>query len=746
MTNKQLPQTLLRIVLPIPLRRAFDYLPPEDIDHDNLKPGIRIRVPFGNSKKNNDRIGILLDVFNSTDYDQNKLKVCSEILESTPLFSEKQLKLLLWANAYYHHSIGETLFSAIPTLLRQGAAAVLPTIQFWRITHSAPSIQDPTLNRAVKQKQLLNLLSKNPEGLSAESLIKTGTGWHSVITRLIEKGWVKEFEKESVCLPSEYLTIDQKPKLPELNKHQATSVEKISASLEKFDAFMLDGVTGSGKTEVYFRVIDKVISENRQALILIPEIGLTAQLINRFKQRFHCPITVLHSGLSDQERLKAWLFARDGKAAIAIGTRSAIWTPMSNLGVIIVDEEHDGSYKQQDGFRYSARDIAIVRAKYEGIPILLGSATPSLETLNNIQQGKCQHLILPERAGNAVQPPIKFLDIKAADLISGLSKLLINKIEDCLKENKQALLFLNRRGFSPVMMCHDCGWIASCRHCDANLTFHQAAGQMRCHHCGMQQRTQTNCPECEDSKLTPMGQGTEQIAEALKGLFPDAKILRIDRDSTSRKGEMDRMLAMIQSNEANILVGTQMLSKGHHFPNVTLVGVLDADNRLYGSDFRSTERLAQLIIQVAGRAGRAEHPGEVLIQTHHPEHPVLQSLSKYDFSDLARQLMSERSEAILPPFSSMVIIRADSIRPGHALNFLHAAKTQLVMPEEIEIWGPVAAQMERRAGRYRAQLIIQSTKRQQLHHILDLWIPLIESLKKPANLRWSLDVDPQDTF
>ncbi|MFK8067371.1 MAG: primosomal protein N' [Gammaproteobacteria bacterium] len=746
MSNKQLPQTLLRIALPIPLRRAFDYLPPEDIDPANLKPGIRLKVPFGNSKKQSSRVGILLEVFSSTEYDQSKLKICSEILDTVPLFTEKQLKLLLWANAYYHHCIGETLFSAIPTLLRKGTPAVLPATQFWRITPSALSIQDSTLNRAVKQKQLLNLLTENPDGLSAESLIKTGTGWRNVIKRLIEKGWVEEFEKESVCLASEYLTADQKPTRPDLNTHQAASVEKISTAIEKFDTFMLDGVTGSGKTEVYFRIIDKVVSEKRQALILIPEIGLTAQLIDRFKRRFHCPITVLHSGLSDQERLKAWLFARDGKASIVIGTRSAIWTPMSNLGIIIVDEEHDGSYKQQDGFRYSARDIAIVRAKYENIPILLGSATPSLESLNNIQQGKCQHLILPERAGNAVQPPIKFLDIKSADLINGLSKILISKIEDCLKDNKQALLFLNRRGFSPVMMCHDCGWIAACRHCDANLTFHQAAGQMRCHHCGMQHRTQTHCPECEDSKLTPMGQGTEQITKTLESLFPNANILRIDRDSTSRKGEMDRMLAMIQSNEADILVGTQMLSKGHHFPNVTLVGVLDADNRLYGSDFRSTERLAQLIIQVAGRAGRAEHPGEVLIQTHHPDHPVLQSLAKYDFSDLAKQLMSERSEAILPPFSSMAIIRADSIRPGHALNFLHEAKTQLVIADEIEIWGPVPAQMERRAGRYRAQLVIQSTKRQQLHQMIDMWIPLIESLKKPANLRWSLDIDPQDTF
>lgn len=739
-------QPILRIALPLPLRRVFDYLPPEDIDTNDLKPGVRVKVPFGNSKKKNDRVGILIKVIHNTEIDPSKLKTCSEILESAPLFSDKQLKLLTWASAYYHHSLGEVLFSAIPTLLRQGLPAVLPTTSFWRITKLEPTEKD--LKRAAKQKQLFELLKENPEGLSAESLIKTGSGWRGVIKRLIEKGWVEEFEKEAVCLVSDPISSDQnaQDQKPILNKHQAIAVETISNAIDQFNVFLIDGVTGSGKTEVYFRVIDTAISEGRQALILIPEIGLTAQLIDRFERRFDCPIVVLHSGLSDQERLKAWLFARDGEAKIVIGTRSAIWTPIPDLGVIIVDEEHDGSYKQQDGFRYSARDIAIVRAQRENVPILLGSATPSLESLNNIKQGKCQHLILPERAGDAVQPPIKFLDIRSKDLISGLSDILIKKIESCLQDNKQALLFLNRRGFSPVLMCHDCGWIAACRHCDANLTFHQAAGQMRCHHCGSQQRMQANCPDCDDSKLSPMGQGTEQISDALAILFPDANILRIDRDSTSRKGEMDRMLAMIHNNEADILVGTQMLSKGHHFPNVTLVGVLDADNRLYGADFRSTERLAQLIIQVAGRAGRAEHPGEVLIQTHHPEHPLLQSLSRYDFSGLADQLMAEREEALLPPFSSMAIIRAEAFQTGFAMNFLQSAKMLITATEGIEIWGPVVAQMERRAGRYRAQLIIQSSHRQNLHRLLDHWVPQIESLKKPTNLRWSLDIDPQDTF
>lgn len=736
-------QTILRIALPLPLRRVFDYLPPNGIDPENLKPGIRVKVPFGNSKKKADRIGILLDVVSDSEFDIDRLKTCSEILDTKPLFSEKQLNLLKWASAYYHHSVGEVLFSSIPTALRQGLEATLPTTSVWRLLSSAPAKDDPCLKRALRQSELLEILRDRPEGTSANDLKKISASWRNTINKLIEKNWIEEIETEISCPPANDKDYSQQP---DLNEHQAKAVAKISAALDQFKVFLLDGVTGSGKTEVYFRVIEKVISEQKQALILIPEIGLTAQLIERFRSRFSCPITVLHSGLSDKERLSAWLLARDGKAAIIIGTRSAIWTPLPNPGVIIIDEEHDASYKQQDGFRYSARDIAIVRAQLEKIPVILGSATPALESLNNVRQNKCSHLILPERAGEAVPPTIRFLDIRSAELNNGLSKILIEKIRDCINIDKQALLFLNRRGFSPVMMCHDCGWIANCRHCDANLTFHQAARQMRCHHCGAQQRMLTECPECEDSELVSIGQGTEQITETLEILFPNAKVLRIDRDTTSRKGEMDRMLAMIHNNEADILVGTQMLSKGHHFPNVTLVGILDADNRLYGADFRSTERLAQLIIQVAGRAGRAEHPGEVYIQTHHPDHPVLQSLAKYDFSGLADQLMTERSEALLPPFSSMAIIRAEATRSGDALTFLQTAKIQTAATEGIEIWGPLVAQMERRAGRYRAQLIIQSTQRQLLHRMLDEWIPKIESLKKPYTLRWSLDIDPQDTF
>ncbi len=735
-------QTVLRIALPVPLRRVFDYLPPVGIDLEELKPGIRVRVPFGKKDKAG-RIGIMIGVADSCDLEADQLKTCLEIIDQQPLFSEQQLELLLWASAYYHHPIGEVLFAAIPTSLRKGVPARIPKISLWRLLPSAPESDDPKLKRATRQSQLLAFFRENPEGLTAESLRETGSGWRNIISRMIDKGWVEETQTVIPCLPQKPI---METHIPELNQHQAYAVDKVLGEKNEFRVFLLDGVTGSGKTEVYFRLIERVVSERKQVMVLIPEIGLTVQLIERFLVRFNCPLTVLHSGLNDKERLTSWLLAREGKASIVIGTRSAVWTPLPNLGLIIVDEEHDPSYKQQEGFRYSARDIAIVRAQRENIPIVLGSATPSLEALNNVQQNKYEYLSLPERAGSASQPTLRFLDLRGAEMINGLSRELMDKIRDCLDAGRQSLLFLNRRGFSPVILCHDCGWIAQCRHCDANLTYHQFAGQMRCHHCGAQQRMIPACPECGGSELVPVGQGTEQITTTLQEFFPEARILRIDRDTTSRKGEMHRMLARVHERKVDILVGTQMLSKGHHFPEVTLVGILDADNRLYGVDFRSTERLAQLIVQVAGRAGRAEHPGEVYIQTHHPDHPVLQSLARHDFTGLAKELLRERAETGLPPCSSMAIVRVEAVHSGDAMDFLKIARARINAPEQLEIWGPMVAQMERRAGRYRAMLILQSKHRQVLQRALDEWIPQVEGLKRPYNLRWSLDVDPQDTF
>ena len=660
-----------------------------------------------------------------------------------PLFSRRHLELLNWASAYYHHPVGEVIFSALPTGLRKGQTARLPLSQFWLLSEQAPKIDDPCLQRSIKQRQLIKLLTEQQQGASAEVLRSLGPNWRSVAGRLVEKGWAEMIEQEDDDHMAQTVS---EGSAPGLNNRQQTAVDEITTGLNRFQVFLLDGVTGSGKTEVYFRVIDEVITTGHQAMVLIPEIAMTTQLIDRFRQRFSCPIAVLHSGLNDSERLKSWLMARDAKAPIIIGTRSAIWTPMARPGLIVIDEEHDPSYKQQDGFRYSARDVAIVRAQRDNIPVILGSATPSLESLNNIDRGRYRHLQLPERAGDACHPAIRFIDIRKVPIENGMSPQLIDKIRQCLNAGRQAILFLNRRGYAPVIMCHDCGWIATCRYCDAHLTFHQRHQQMRCHHCGAQQAMISICPECESNGLIPVGQGTERITESLQDLFPKAKILRIDRDTTRQKGSMSRMLDLIDKQQADILVGTQMLSKGHHFPNVTLVGILDADNRLYATDFRASERLAQLIVQVAGRAGRAEHPGEVFIQTHHPEHPVLQSLVRGDYAGLARQLLSDRHHATLPPFASMVMIRAEAASAGGALEFLQKARAEITAPASIEIWGPVIASMERRAGRYRAQLFIQATDRHQLHRFLDVTLERLDNFKKAPTLRWSVDVDPQDTF
>lgn len=534
--------------------------------------------------------------------------------------------------------------------------------------------------------------------------------------------------------------------VPALNPAQTTTVAAIGSSLERFQTFLLDGVTGSGKTEVYLQSIETVVAAGKQALVLIPEIGLTPQTIARFRERFDVPLAVFHSALTERERLQAWLMARDGMAAIVIGTRSAVWTPLRSPGLIIVDEEHDLSYKQQEGFRYSARDVAIVRAQRAKVPVILGSATPSLESLHNARIGRYQYLYLPERAGSAKIPALEMLDLRGLPMHGGLSEPLLERISAHLARKEQILLFLNRRGYAPLVLCHQCGWMAQCDRCDAKLAHHQAAKLLRCHHCGAEHPPKTRCPHCGGQELLKIGYGTERIVETLNHFFANASVVRIDRDSTRRKGVLQRLLDNIQAGEADILVGTQMLAKGHHFPKVTLVAIVDADSRLYGIDFRSSERLAQQVIQVAGRAGRADAPGTVIIQTHHPSHPLLAALATHSYTTLADSVLRERKQAQWPPFRSLALLRAEAPSQAEPICFLEEAKhTALsVHTPGITIYGPVPAPMERRAGRYRAQLLLQSRARRTLQHMLSAWIPSLEHLKTARKVRWSLDVDPQE--
>lgn len=531
-----------------------------------------------------------------------------------------------------------------------------------------------------------------------------------------------------------------------LNPAQSNAVAAILSSLDRFQTFLLDGVTGSGKTEVYLQSITAVVKAGKQALVLIPEIGLTSQTLARFRARFDVPLVVFHSALTERERLATWRMAREGKATIVIGTRSAVWTPLQNPGILVVDEEHDLSYKQQEGFRYSARDVAIVRAQRAQVPVVLGSATPSLESLHNARSCRYHYLFLPDRAGVAQSPHLEILDLRGRPMQGGLSEPLLEKISAHLERQEQVLLFLNRRGYAPLILCHQCGWIAGCDRCDAKLTYHQAAKVLRCHHCGAEHPLETRCGHCGSRELLKIGYGTERIVETLKHLFPAARIVRIDRDSTRRKGELQRMLDSIQDGEAEILVGTQMLTKGHHFPKVTLVAIVDADSRLYGIDFRSSERLAQQVIQVAGRAGRAEAPGTVIIQTHHPHHPLLAALTTQGYAACADSVLKERRQTHLPPFSSLALLRAEAHSNTDPMRFLEEARqAALVAPTPgIKLFGPVPAPMERRAGRYRAQLLVQSRARWTLQQMLSAWVPLLENLKTARKVRWSLDVDPQE--
>lgn len=533
---------------------------------------------------------------------------------------------------------------------------------------------------------------------------------------------------------------------PSLNAAQQQAIACITAT-KNFQTFLLDGVTGSGKTEVYLQVIENILSWGKQALILVPEIGLTPQTLQRFQQRFAAPIVTMHSNMSDRERMQAWLLAKTGTAAIIIGTRSAIFIPLQNPGIIILDEEHDLSFKQQSGFRYSARDLAILRGQLENIPVVLGSATPSLESLHNATRQRFHLLSLPERAGAALQPTFQIIDIRNQYLEEGLSPALLTAMQQHLQREGQVLLFLNRRGFAPTLLCHVCGWIAKCQRCDARLTLHQNPKRLFCHHCGSYEKSLQQCCQCKSTNLLALGLGTERLEIALTKHFPEINIVRIDRDSTRRKGSMQQMLQDIQDGKSKILIGTQMLTKGHHFPNVTLVGIVDVDSYLFSADFRGSERMGQLIVQVAGRAGRAEKPGEVIIQTHYPQHPLLQKLIQQGYSSFAKDLLEERRAAQLPPYTFLALLRAEAVAATAPLNFLETVKKILQSAtQQLQILGPMPAPMQRKAGKYRAQLWIQAKKRQELQNVLKTLIQQLEKLKLGRKVRWSIDVDPLEIF
>jgi primosomal protein N' (replication factor Y) (superfamily II helicase) len=726
---------ILRIAVPSPLPQTFDYLPPPQCAPEQLRPGVRVCVPFGRSRS----IGILLALGTDSVWPAARLKAAIEVLDDAPLLAAEQLELAQWASQYYHYPIGEVLAAMLPVLLRQGQAAHLESLRSWHLTSAGEAVDPATLSRAPRQAALLALLRSHPQGVLPEMLATEPDACRATLRTCSAKGWIEERR----FFPQATQTVAA---APQLNDAQQAAVTAVTDAFDRFQAFLLDGVTGSGKTEVYLRLIEQVMQRGRQVLVLVPEIALTPQLIGRFQERLGVPLAVLHSHLSEGARLQAWLQARAGLAPVVIGTRSALFTPLAAPGLIIIDEEHDLSYKQQDGFRYHARDLALLRAKRCAIPVLLGSATPALETLYNVQQGRYQPLHLPERAGGAVHPSFELLDVRQRHLQHGLSAPLLEHLETCLQGGGQALVFLNRRGYAPTLLCHDCGWVAQCRRCDARLVMHYGQRLLCCHHCGAQRPIDTQCPECHSTELRALGQGTERLEQVLAERFPGVEQVRIDRDSTRRKGSLETLLEQVHSGRARLLIGTQMLAKGHHFPEVSLAAILDVDYGLFGADFRAAERMAQLIVQVAGRAGRADRPGHVVMQTHHPDHPLLRLLITEGYPAFAAAALAERRAAQLPPYTSLALLRAEAADATAPQAFLEQARELVGRDTGVEVFGPMAAPMARRAGRHRAQLLLQATQRSALQRLLNDWTPQLAALKLSRKVRWSLDVDPMEVL
>jgi primosomal protein N' (replication factor Y) len=734
---------ILQIALDTPLRRTFDYLPPVDANvsadaatagrNDRWVPGVRVRVPFGRRSVQ----GVLVGLSGESRLPAHKLRNALGVIDREPIFDAVTFELLCWAAEYYHHPIGEVFAAALPASLRDGQASVR-LIRRWDLTAAGRlQLAAPDQGRGAEQRRMLAwLATKGPQ--TREELI--GEFKAASLRTLARRGWVAATTAAPAKPPADATSLADDAGRVTLTDAQTEAVTRITGSLSRFAAYLLFGVTGSGKTEVYLRAIARVIAAGDQALVLVPEIALTPQLIERFQARFAVGVAVLHSGLAGTLRRDAWREAHNGGAGIVIGTRSAVFASLPRLALIIVDEEHDASYKQHEGFRYSARDLAVLRAQRAGVPIVLGSATPSLETLENVAQGRYTRVSLPERPGTARPPQMRLIDLKGQASENGLSQVAMQSIRRHLDAGAQVIVFLNRRGYAPTLFCNHCGWVAPCAHCDARMTLHRRAAELRCHHCGARAPVPLVCAGC-GHPLLPVGQGTERVEETLQRLFPDAPLARLDRDTAGVRGGAGAVLARVHSGEARILVGTQMLTKGHHFPDVSLVVILDADQGLFASDYRATERLAQTIVQVAGRAGRAARAGEVLIQTEFPEHPLLNRLISSGYEEFALAALAERREANWPPFSRLALLRAEARNVDRVEEFLRAAAA-LAQDSTIRLLGPATALLARRADHFRAHLLIEAAERSDLQRFLTRWLERVETLRRPAGLRWSIDVDP----
>ncbi len=768
---QQIKQTnIIRVAIKRPIYKLLDY----QCDASKLpKAGCRVRVPLGNTAIT----ALVLETHVQSKFD--KLKPVIEVLDEKPLLDSNMLGLLTWASHYYLYPLGEVLFHALPVALRKGKA--LPKNTYWRASRLGAGTGIDTLKRAPKQQAMLKLLTKQAQ--DAQQLQQAfGNNWRNILKQLEKKQLIDVHELDNDAYHAELQASkkqdeDKASVLPAKGNITLTEEQQgcITQIKHYFQAqpprpVLLHGITGSGKTEVYLRSIETCLNEGKQVLVLVPEIGLTPQLLFRFKEHFPIHnIASLHSGLSDNIRLAVWMGARCGAIDIVIGTRSAVFTPMKNLGVILIDEEHDASFKQQEGFLYQARDMAVKRAHDEKVPILLGSATPSLESLQNVKRKRYAYLRLGSRPGSSKPPEIILQDIRALPLEAGISSLMMNEIRQHIDRQQQVMLFLNRRGFAPVLMCPSCGWHAHCQQCDLGMTYHAAAHKVICHHCADEQPVKPVCPDCGSNKLTTQGQGTERIEQVLKTHFPDTPVIRIDRDSTSRKGSLEKKLQQVHSGQPLIMIGTQMLTKGHDFPKLTLVGILDVDQALFSMDYRAQERLAQQVLQVAGRAGRGAKKGRVVLQTSQAEHPLLLNLLSRGYYETAKQILNERQQWNYPPYGTQALIRVSSDKAEAGIAFLN--KLRLILQQQIDhgesgkiliknndnaqesqgvqlsgvnLLGPMPSPLAKKANRYRFQLLLDSKQRSSLHILLDNVLPDLISMRKTGGIRWSIDIDPMD--
>jgi len=722
---------VLRVALPVPLPTLFDYLPPAT--GGAVQPGSRVLVPFGRGQA----VGVVVATGVEATVGTGKLKRALRRLDDEPLLDAELMQTLAWAADYWLGAPGEAYANALPLALRE--AKPLPPLgeACWSLATAGRSALDAGSRRGASHA-LLAELAAGP--LGAAELDACLPGWRAAARRLLAAGLVERGERTA----SHTVTTRT---APALSGEQQQAVAAVAGDLGRYQPFLLDGVTGSGKTEVYLALIERVLAQGRQALLLVPEIGLAPQTLRRLRERLGVAVEVIHSNLAEGERARAWLRARSGEAKVILGTRSAVFTPLPQAGLVIVDEEHDGAYKQQEGFRYHARDLAVVRARALGVPVLLGSGTPSLESLANVEAGRYRALHLRARPGAVRPPTVQIVDMRAQRLDHGLSPTLLAAVAETVARGEQALVFKNRRGYAPVLLCHACGWHADCPRCERPLTLHAGRRMLVCHHCDHHARLPTACPACGATELKPLGQGTERLEEALAARFPEVPVLRIDRETTRRRDAFEHLLDGLRDEaKPAILVGTQMLAKGHDLPHLTLVAIAGVDEGLLSLDFRASERLAQQLVQVAGRAGRAAKPGRVLLQTHHPDHPLLRQLLAQGYAAAAQSLLAERRQSLLPPYAHQVLLRAEATQRAAVDAFLAEACAALPPEHGLQVAGPMPAPMPLRAGRQRGQLLLEATNRRDLHAALRPWAAQLARLPGARKVRWSLDVDPIDLY